>query len=299
VRHFLGFLTLAVSPLCAGTIPVPNASFETPVTTFVNTNIDFWEKVPKPAWYVESGGYTWSQLIGTFKNTAPGSPQDDHIDNCEGAQAIWMFVVPEVCLFQDYNSADWSHASPIHAFNAKFEVGHAYSLKVGVIGGGGGMLEGASIELSLYYRNGAQSRITVARTSVINTVETFPSSNHFVDFQVDVPVVKASDPWAGQYIGVQILSTVSAELEGGYWDLDNVRLTSTVTPALDCTQSGTDARISWVAGAGHQFQLQFSPDLQSWSNYDAPVSGAGAEVVKLLPTAGQPKGFYRLQITPP
>ena len=44
--------------------------------------------------------------------------------------------------------------------------------------------------------------------------------------------MEASDPWAGQHIGVQILSSVSPGLEGGYWDLDNVRLVSTLTPAL-------------------------------------------------------------------
>jgi hypothetical protein len=47
-----------------------------------------------------------------------------------------------------------------------------------------------------------------------------------------MPTVKAGDPWAGKNIGVMILSTVSQELAGGYWDLENVRLSSILAPTL-------------------------------------------------------------------
>ena len=30
--------------------------------------------------------------------------------------------------------------------------------------------------------------------------------------------------WAGQHMGIQFKSTVSTNTQGGYWDLDNVRL---------------------------------------------------------------------------
>ena len=42
----------------------------------------------------------------------------------------------------------------------------------------------------------------------------------------------AGDPWAGRHIGVRLLSTVGFDLMGGYWDLDNIRLTATGGPAL-------------------------------------------------------------------
>jgi hypothetical protein len=38
-------------------IPIPNGSFELPVTPFVSVNVDAWEKPPKPDWYVEEGGF--------------------------------------------------------------------------------------------------------------------------------------------------------------------------------------------------------------------------------------------------
>jgi hypothetical protein len=131
----------------AAPVAVPNSSFELPSTGFVNINIDNWQKNPKPDWYVESGGYLWSQLTGIFRNTSPGT--DDHIVNITGNQAIWLFAVPGVELFQDYESTDWNHPSPMHAFDAVYEVGRSYQLSVGVIGGGGGMLDGATLEISL------------------------------------------------------------------------------------------------------------------------------------------------------
>ena len=86
-------------PGTAGTLNVPNASFESPVTSFVNINVDAWQKSPKPDWYDESGGFLLSQLFGAFKNTAAGNA--DHIDNCDGNQALWLFSVPEVADLQD------------------------------------------------------------------------------------------------------------------------------------------------------------------------------------------------------
>src|SRR5262245_57928385 len=123
----LAFIAPRIIPLGAETIGVPNASFESPSTTFVNINIDFWQKTSKPVGYDESGGFLWTQLTGAFKNTPSGSA--DHIDNCDGDQAAWLFAVPEVGLFQDYDSVDWNDPVPTHAFNATYRAGKAYRLK--------------------------------------------------------------------------------------------------------------------------------------------------------------------------
>ena len=220
----LVFVFLAGSKAtAAGPLNVPNSSFESPSTTFVNVNIDSWQKAPKPEWYDEGGPFLWEQLAGIFKNTDPGRP--DHIDNCDGAQAMWMFVVPDVAVFQDYNTVDWNDTNgPTHDFHALFEVGKAYDLTVGLIGGGGGMLPGATMELSLYYRDDASNFVTVASTSVTNMSATFSNTTHLNDFKVRVPPVEPSDAWAGKNIGIRLLSTVTTNLQGGYWDVDNIRL---------------------------------------------------------------------------
>ena len=121
--------------LFAEAIVVPNGSFESPSTPYVSINIDSWQKSPKPDDYIEAGGFLWTQLTGIFKNSSPGS--SDYIDNCDGAQALWLFAVPEVALFQDYDSFDWHNQPPSHQFNATFTIGRSYHLRVGVIGTGG------------------------------------------------------------------------------------------------------------------------------------------------------------------
>lgn len=216
--------------LQGGNLVVPNASFESPVTSFVSVFHDAWQESPKPDWYQEDGEFLWTQLTGLFQNPAPG--RTDRIDNCDGDQSLWLFAVPEVAVFQDYDSVDWNDSTPTHAFNATFLTGHSYELTVGVIGGGGGMLPGATLELSLYYLDPSGHRQTVAVTTTVHSPEAFPSTTHFVDQSVRVPVVKADDPWAGRHLGIRLASTVGFDLQGGYWDIDNIRLSETAPPVL-------------------------------------------------------------------
>jgi hypothetical protein len=125
-------------------------------------------------------------------------------------------------------------------------VGKAYTLTVGMIGGGGGMVEGSTFQLSLYYLDASSNMDFVAMTTVTNTPANFPTGTHFVDFHVQVPGVQPTDPWAGKNIGIQMLATPDfndAAQWGGYWDVDNVRLIETtalslVNPALTNGQLG-------------------------------------------------------------
>lgn len=224
----------AVGSLHSEPIAVPNHSFESPTTFFVTLNLDNWERTPQPAWWDTNTSGGWDTLIGFFKNTAPGS--FDHIDNCDGNQAMWLWVQPELGLFQDYNSVDWNDPAPTHTFDAKYEVGKSYELTVGLLVGGmisgGGIQPGATVELSLYYRDANSNRVTVAATTITNSPLVFSNSTALLDFNVTVPTVQPGDVWAGKNIGIMLLSTVATNLVGGYWDLDNVRLSSTLTPIL-------------------------------------------------------------------
>ena len=220
--------------LFAGSITIPNASMESPTTFFVTLNIDSWQKTPKPDSWDESVSGGWTNLVGVFKNTAPGS--SDHIDNCDGNQAIWLFANTEAGLFQDYDSVDYDDIAPTHAFNATFQTGKAYQLKVGLLVGmgiGTPMPEGATLALSLYYRDALSNRMAVATTVVTNSHNVFSNATHLLDYAVNVPIVQPTDTWAGQNIGILFLSTTSTNLQqSGYWDLDNVRLTEISPPAL-------------------------------------------------------------------
>ncbi len=226
-RHKVSLFLCACVPVClcaSAPLSIPNASFELPETAFVSVDIDSWQKSPTPWWYDESGGFFWSQLTGVFLNVAPTDP--DHIDNCDGNQAVWLFAVPEVELFQD--------------LTATFEVGQSYRLTVGIIGGGGNMKDDVPIEIRLYYCDAENKKVTVGATTFMYDSDT-GYVKHFNDVQLDLPQVRPTNPWAGKNIGVQLVSILTlADLDpdtgkaGGYWDLDNVRLTKS-PPGLDFT----------------------------------------------------------------
>jgi hypothetical protein len=235
--------------LRAGALYVPNYSFEAPD---IGTNspyaapvFDSWEESPQPDWYnpTNFGGSPWADLFGTFYNlpdfTNSMGTNSTYIYNCDGVQAAFLFAIPQVAIFQD--------------INATFNVGKAYTLTVGLIGGGGDMAEGSTFQLSLYYLDASSNMNIVAMTTVTNTSANFPTDTHFVDFQVQVPGVNATDPWAGQNIGIQLLATPDfddPDLWGGYWDADNVRL------------------VEDIYVPNYSFEL---PDIGTNSPYAAPV----------------------------
>ncbi|MCB1125028.1 MAG: hypothetical protein KDM81_00930 [Verrucomicrobiae bacterium] len=200
---------------------MPNASFESPTTDYAVPMIDAWATVPQPVWYDEGQwGGPWYQTTGVFLNADPG------IENLDGQQAAFIFALPEVGVFQDYNSRDYSQAEPSHAFDVTYQPGLAYELTAGVVGNGGGMQEGVTLALRLYYLDDAGQPVTVAETTVVNSAEIFGDRTFLVDYTVRVPEVRADDAWTGRHLGIGFISTVGFDQPGGYWDVDHVRLRS-------------------------------------------------------------------------
>jgi PEP-CTERM motif-containing protein len=224
----LVLLAGVTADLRAATISVPNFSFESQVVTPpfpVDTRIDSWQKAPKPAYFDEAAfGFTWDQTMGVFPNTPVGTAS--HIDNMDGNQAAYILAFPQAAMFQDYNSLDWNHTTPTHDFNATFLAGNSYQLTVGLIGGGGGMTAGSIFQISLYYRDDANNMVTIAGLPITYTTDVFSNTTHFVDFTANLGQVQATDAWAGKNIGIELSSVYGTG--AGYWDLDNVRLTSAV-----------------------------------------------------------------------
>jgi len=224
----LTFAVLSLSAAArAGSIYVPDYSFETPAVPdqppFAAPFLDYWQETDQPGYYnpTNFGNTPWQFLVGEFYN----DPTDGaYIDNVDGVQCAFLQSLPLVGIFQDYNSFSSTQSGPTHAFNATFKPGHPYYLTVGLIGGGGGMTNGATLQLSLYYRDASSNMVTVVSRTITNSPDLFPSDTHFVDFQLDVPTVQPTDPWANQNIGIEMLATVDFTTLGGYWDLDNVRL---------------------------------------------------------------------------
>ncbi|HOX55350.1 MAG TPA: PEP-CTERM sorting domain-containing protein [Candidatus Paceibacterota bacterium] len=226
-KHCGAALAIMALPLCAQPIAVPNYSFEfqaAPGTyPYVNTFVDSWQKNPEPAWYAPAFGQYGIPWLGTAGVFFDVNPYVNHV----GTQAGYLLAVPEVALFQDYST------SPTHDFNATFEVGNAYNLTVGVFGKPGLAL-GSILTLSLYYRDTLDNRVTVGSTAITYNAGTFPDTSplNLIDFSVNIPPVQAGDAWAGQYIGIELASTIPIEMTSfGNWDFDNVRLSVVPEPA--------------------------------------------------------------------
>ena len=237
VSIMAGFAGLFASAtlLHAGAIYIPNYSFETPAVPdappFADPLLDYWQETAQPDYYdpTDFDDTPWQYLVGEFYN----DPSDGaFIDNADGNQCAFLQSLPQVGIFQDYNSYSDTQPDPTHAFNATFNVGKGYNLTMGVIGGGGGMPAGATLQVSLYYRDAASNMVTVAATTITNTPDLFPVNTHFVNVRLQAPGVKPGDPWAGQNIGVELLCTADFSNLGGYWDVDNVVLSETVAPVM-------------------------------------------------------------------
>jgi hypothetical protein len=214
---------------------VPNFSFETPVTEFVETNIDSWQDQPQSPFYdpVEFGGNPWDTLMGIFANTSPTN--DDYLENMNGNQAAFVFNFPGTGFFQDYNSTDWSNTVPARAFNVTLDAGKSYTLTAAVTSSFDEPLTpGASLEMSLYYRDALSNMVALTANNIVFEANVFTNINYLTDFSATIPEVKSTDPWAGQTLGIQfICTTFDPDLIGGVWDLDNIRLTEKVATALN------------------------------------------------------------------
>ena len=107
-------LIVCTAGAAAATLAVPNNSFEWPevpfVTPYASPEVEVWQKSEQPAWYDPStNDYTpWAYLAGQFYNVPfPGQ----FIENCDGTQAAFLFALPEVALFQDYDSISGTRAA--------------------------------------------------------------------------------------------------------------------------------------------------------------------------------------------
>jgi hypothetical protein len=180
---------------------------------------------------------------------APGTP--DFISNAEGNQLAYIFADPQVGIFQDVNSTDWSNGVPTHAFNRKFVPGKSYGLLAGLTSSQEEPLtNGSTIELSLYYRDASNNMVTVAATTVTYSTNSFPILTNLRTFATIVPEVKPTDAWAGKNIGIKIATTTLPQLSGGVWDVDNVRLNEFVPTTVSQPR---------VAGGKFGFTLHSEP----------------------------------------
>ncbi len=231
---------LLTSPALSDSISVPNYDFASPYVPdeppYAAAGFSDWVQSPPPAWWT-ADGYTsqqWADSAGLFVNVPY-----EWIDNLVPSggtsvhqQAAFMFATPGLEISQVLAST--------------FRVGTSYRLTVGIQGGGEGMPIGCPMEIGLYYLNATGNQVMVGTATVLNgnSLSSSGSSsyiNHLPDYSLTIPAVTAGDPWAGQGIGIALLQTSTTADEGGYWDIDNVRLTTPISAAW----TGAGGNMNW------------------------------------------------------
>lgn len=191
----------------ASTIPVANHSFEFPV---IDPNENPFLAIPvAPFWILLDLDDEYGSNTGIFRNTPPDSPYGDHIFNADGDQLAFLGSQTGNAFLQD--------------LSASYEAGKGYRMTVEVCPSMRHPPAGAdpnnALSLEFYYMNNEPNLVTLCSASVPSTALT---QNYLKTFSMTLPLVEADHPCVGQFIGIAIRADGAA---GGYWDLDNVRVT--------------------------------------------------------------------------
>ncbi len=199
-------------------LTLQNPSFEAPVADpdlyYISLLVDGWTTYGSTmVEYPAGSGQYVNDSAGLFANTPAGEP--DHFTNMDGDQAAFL-------------AAETGNEFT-QTLTAPFEAGQAYTLTMGV-GHSYGQppADTAKLVLGLFYLDTANQRHFVASTDVLNDAATGLSANLLQDFTATSAALLADDPAVGQPIHVWFGAVGPA---GGFFDVDNVRLTAVPEPA--------------------------------------------------------------------
>ncbi|MCL5280637.1 MAG: hypothetical protein M1376_12110 [Planctomycetes bacterium] len=240
-------------------LPVANASFEAPV---VDPN-GFGAWPVADGWLEVDLDTAASSNTGVFLNTPADSP--DRMVNAEGKQLAFLGSQRGNALEQDLGSS--------------YRVGCDYRLTVGVGISARFPPSMASpadtLELVLYYLDGNEPKDIVHQTVEPNGL----SSTQLQDFTAVLPTVRAEDAWAGKTIGVALRA---AGNPGGFWDLDNVRLTESMPVSIPVENASFESPAVDPNGFGAW------PFMEGWLELDLDAAASSNTGVFLNTPVGNP-----------
>ncbi|HWY77869.1 MAG TPA: hypothetical protein VN281_19790, partial [Verrucomicrobiae bacterium] len=155
--------------------------------------------------------------------------------------------------------------------------------------------------VALYYRDTSSNMVTVASTNVSYEANVFNPITHLLDFHVDVPSVNATNPWAGQNIGILFESTVPAGSIGGVWDLDNVRLVETAPTLANLVRANGQFSFTLQSDPGLRFQILATTNVTqpstNWTSIGTVTNVTGSTVFT-DPVTNLNTRFYRARQLP-
>jgi hypothetical protein len=257
---------LAVTALAGRSIPVENASFESPL---VDPNgfsavpfVDGWIEIDVD---IDGGTNT-----GVFANPAEGSP--GRLVNADGDQLAFLGSATGNGLEQDLIDT--------------YRVGRDYTLTAAV--GISGMFPPSvtepndSLELVLYYWDGDQT-IDVASQSIDAAGL---SSTELKDVSLFLSRVQAGAAFATKRIGVALHA---AGAPGGFWDIDNVRLTESPPTPIYIENA------SFEAPAIDPDAFPAVPFVDAWVEIDVDLEGSSNTGVFANTPGGSPDHVVNAQ----
>ena len=202
---------MGISLTMADMIPVANHSFEYPA---INPDENPLYAIPfVPLWIevdMDTDPDYPSKFVGIFLNPPPESPDGDHIVNADGSQLAFLYSSSGNALLQDLAAA--------------YQAGKRYRLEVDVCPSKRYPPANPDVDnvliLEFYFIDDAAERQTIRTTSVPAWDLT---QNFLKTYALTLPPVKNTDAWVNKPIGIALRAE---GVEGGYWDLDNVRVTA-------------------------------------------------------------------------
>lgn len=240
-------------------VPIQNASFEAPIV-----DPDAFPAVPlAEAWTEVDVDLEGSTNTGVFANLAEGSP--GHLANADGNQLAFLGSQAGNALEQDLPAA--------------YRVGCDYLLTVSV--GVSGLFPPSAVEpidtleLVLYYRDG-DNAVDVAQ-QIVEAIGL--SSTELRDFSLRLPSVQSGDAWAGMTIGVALRAAGAA---GGFWDIDNVRLSESSPASIQIANASFEAPVVEPGG------FSAVPLVEGWTELDLDAEMSTNTGVFANPAEGSP-----------
>ncbi|MBK1881045.1 hypothetical protein JIN85_01385 [Luteolibacter pohnpeiensis] len=189
----------ALSQADGEVIEVPNGSFELPVLAADSASL------------TEPENWTWNG-VGDYGYVDNGwNSGAIEISNLDGNQAAW------------FNTRAGSGFHQV--LSEAFAEGNSYRLTVGAVKASPawtGSTAGNTLSIELYYGD-----FEVVASASVTATELQDSRGALIDLEVVLPVVAADDAWAGQSIGIRLVSSADFSNGGNDWAIDDVRLEST------------------------------------------------------------------------
>ncbi len=201
-------------------VGIANASFESPM---VDPNA--FPALPMADGWIETDlDMLGSTNTGVFANTPADS--FDHVVNADGRQLAFLGSALGNGFEQD--------------LVATYRTGCDYRLTAGVSVSSRYSPRAEppvdTLNLVLYYLDG-NTPVDISATSV---EATGISSTQLKDFSLYLPSVDSNNAWVGKTIGVAIRAAGQA---GGFWDLDNVRLTESLPVSIAITNASFESPV--------------------------------------------------------